>query len=879
MKQSIILHLNQLAASFNFSKFHPTLSDSSSRTHLELLYHEHYFWESSPSMNFVETLTQNSSWDDATLTINDVIQSVDVFNRREKILLLGKRGCGMSTALLRAAVSQSEIGFYDFILFLDETCVEFKPEQESFMISFGKQTVSLFEFCSIYGKYTIIIFDNVETFPLNSMEILTNNENLRDTTILCSFQSNVHSPTIPVKLFDRFYTSGGFSVNNFKSIGRKMLGSFWTESFFHEIQKKLSYDNDVMSLSVITALVNRNHNLGNSFSLDDCYEKYIHFMITEKLKKEQPRKQAPISADEIAKYSVSLQESAISRYAESRSYSDKELLSELSLTLRLFLIKQHLKSLKRPTEKKNVLESLELLCPRLSRDVSNMLEEKKQAQSKLVLLSNKQLKEFFQASQSHNSTISQILISLKEIFFTVEEISSWQQNGSKVESFQIRIENLAPAKLTSILEKFADIAQLSLSFRNVSGQYIQNTSNSSIPIEYLIPNFPYLSLRQLTLHDIPCQLILDNFSNILTGSSSKFNLNKIVFKRLNIDFGHVYLLKEFERNLAELAKKVSNFALEIQNCTFNVNGINRNIGLVVLGTFASDIETDDLMSISHDEKYSFYAAFKHDSLDNLILEFNDGMLDEISISGTIISQSCSDSAEICKHLKFKPFSSKLDCSNMNIMCKNARCFNCSSLLLLQGICQTGDSSLKTHHMTRIIDFGPKNFLHENVTFLTENLSPSLSKTNSNRITVKFAGLTFGSDATKIETSSVETFGLKNTKSPDSVSSLTKLKSQNVVFELETIKERLASVESDDESMIVCPDESHCEVLDIEVDNTGWGFTRFNLTQDPITVCFSNGVTIEWPPNSTVESRSRLLKFLRLLQSKIRQLWFNFGLLG
>ena len=852
MKQSIILHLNRLASSFNFSKFHPSPSDSSGRPNLEVLYHEHYFWESSSNLDFGDFWNQNFSWDDATLTINDIIQSVDLFNRGEKIILLGKRGCGMSTALLRAAFSQSQIGFYDFILFLDETCVEFKPEHESFMISFGKQTVSLFEFCSIYGKYTLIIFDNAESFPLNSMEVLTNNENLRETTILCSFQSHNSSPKVPTKLFDRFYISSGFSINNFKSIGRKMLGSLWAENLFLEILKKLNYDNDVMSLSVITALIHRNCNLGTTLSQEDCYEKFVNFLIIQKMKKELSRKQAPVSAEETSRYSVSLQQSAISRYSENRSYSDKELLSELSLTLRLFLMKLFIKNVQKTSEKNRILESLEDICPHLSEDLKDMLKQKKNNQPKVIITSNKLLKEFFCSEYVGNSAAIEVLVNLKEIHFTRDEIESWKNSINNFENFQIRLENMQPYKLHSILSKIKTIQKLSLSFRNISADNNIQRANStqSIPAKDLLQDFSNYSLKQITFHDIPCQLLIDHFLDVLSGSSATGSLNKFSFRRLNIDFSHAYQLKEFEQNLFELSKQLPFLVFEIENCTFNVPGINRNIGLVVLGVFATSVDITDLIDVSQDPKFSFYAAFKHDSLDNLILTFQYGRLNEVVISGTIISQSCPESTEICKLLKFKPFSSKLDCSNLNIMCKNARCPNCSSLLILEGVCQSGFSRVQLYK-PRTVDFGPKNFLHENVTFLTENLSPIVQKTASSQITVKFAGLIFGSEVATNEMLN-ETFGPGISK-PAMFSSFAKLKSQNVVFEMET-KEKSTSVESDDESMIICPGESPCEVLDIEVDNTGWGFTRFNLTQDPITVSFSNGVTIEWPSNSTVESR-------------------------
>ena len=813
MKQFIARELLHKSKTFQFSPFHPPVTNKhGQKSGLGGAYCEINLQE----FDLGDDSAFESRWNDENLSVNDILTSIDQPNRGEKVLLVGERGCGMSTALLKSAIDQSEYSDFEFVLFLNPRSFSWQMEKDRLLISFGKLKTCLYEFCSIYGKHTLILLDNSECLPNGLIKNILNHENMRDTTILCGFQSPLVSDSattsIPVKHFSRCYTCIGFSSSELKKLARKMLGKFWNENLYQKLMKELPHDNDVMTLSLITSLMHLNCNLQEVGNADEYREKYINFKIIDMLKNEKVRKQQPVTTKEISQQFKSLQETIVEYYLRMKDYSDQHLMQQLSLSLRVFIIKRYLISLDsgmRETEIFYLKENHSFLA----REIEHHLKTWEIDEHNVMIKSNCKLKHFM--TEDVDISNRQLSIHIREIFFNASEILSWKVRSS-IQKMRVCVTNLDVDRLLKILSKFKHLHNLELSCETLSQDNLFSFVFEKLPTH--APN-----LKKVTLIDIP-QIVRPDMVETCHKYSSIFK--SITLHRVNIEFGSPEKMVSFCDYISNIGKTTEEFVLELNQCTLGVRGIERNASFLFICQLSVESSQSELLDLVDSQQLSVFSEYKHESVDLLQLSFENGTLNKFSLGLNIVANTCESLANFFTKISFKG-SRTYDFENLNSSCKNPTCKNCSPLLSVLSIGNSTSSDNHWKNAAKKVMFGLKQFEGSNIEFLADVLTKNCQKALDEQLIIEMT---------------TPGFCLPR----EAVEKLGKLKIE--VQSSEDVVDESSSITQEN------PISPVYDVIEVEVDHSGWGFTRFTLTPEPVTLRFSNGVSVEWSRDSTFEDR-------------------------
>ena len=849
LKQSIAKYIVHEAQSFNFSPFHPTIKvkDNEATTPLSDVYIEHYFQEI--TSNQLESETTDSEnfdpkWDENLLSVNEIINSVDFPNRGEKILLIGKRGCGISTCMLRTALDHAEFSTFDFVLFLTQNSFDYNEDQENFIISFGKQKLSLHEFCVLYGRYTIVFVDNTELLPIKAIQNLTSHENLKETTILFTFQTTFSDGVpqkTPYNLFSRFYLSYGFEMSaDLSKLGRIMMGNYWSESAFCEVRKSLPHDNDLVSLSIITALMHRKYNFREKYNVNECSEKFLNFLIIDQLKNENVKRQA-IQAEEILQAFVSLQQNVVESYIHKKLYSDKAVASKLSTSLKMFLIIEFLKSQTDCEKSSNDINDLRSHYPYLANEVSESLKPKTMLHesSRIIIESNTDLLKLLTADVNASPQfVSFFSLKLDEIVFSEPEISTWKRTGYCINKLVISVRYLSVNKLFTFLGLFQKIDEMHLTFKKSDPE-----------------NFGLLILPQLTssarrfaslkLFNVPLPFYFDSFSRLNVNSLAAFKALKL--HKVSLELSSLSELMAMAEHVVEIGSNIESFEFEMSYCTINVTNVERNVALLFSCFLFFQNHSCDGIKWSEDLNISVNSEHQLDSVDRTCLKFDSGKIQKLDWKINIAGKSCAVFTDMFSRARFRK-SENNDFGHVAVCCEECKGSKCSSLLLVLSVLNSKSASPESSNIEANVDFGDKNFANSNFELLAELLTNSETKFSG-----KLNVLTKKSEVLEYHKNALKTYNIEVSDS--------EVKSEAVDIDLTS---------EYSPSELSSPFSTSYDVIEVEVDNTGWGFSRFMLTPQPITVTFSNGVTIEWSENSTDEDRLVCVEVHSMPEKLIRQ---------
>ena len=324
------------------------------------------------------------------------------------------------------------------------------------------------------------------------------------------------------------------------------------------------------------------------------------------------------------------------------------------------------------------------------------------------------------------------------------------------------------------------------------------------------PFFPVTkltSLRKIVLDKIRVDSHLDYFFQKFLHGVNEPKPSELTLTRNVISFETVDQIKFLRELMHDYIDIVQNFSLKIESCVCRVGSrLDSSSTLLLVLALSSNNSIEEILDAVDSCEIE---------LRGINLLFLSGRLKRMNVAGVVFGGSCGNHLRLSTLWKWRE-ASIIDWSELILQC-NQHCVTCSSLLFLVGLRRNISSSFKIINLT----FGRQKFFVSKLHGLSRainGLQPSEEVGLKHPVLIKVWSLELYFAQQTVYSTNPDTLSLS-------------------FDQLERFGIRIQKV-----------------TFQVEVDSCGWGFLRINLTPSPIQVRFSNGVSIEWCPGSTKETR-------------------------